>query len=81
MNIRKDDMVKVITGVDKGKVAKVLRVLIEKNKVVVEGIAQVYKHTQDLGDLALVHARDNFHHVVFANTHDFLLRTSLEGRP
>ena len=46
MNIRKDDMVKVITGVDKGKVAKVLRVLNEKNKIVVEGIAQVYKHTK-----------------------------------
>jgi len=46
MNIRKDDMVKVITGVDKGKIAKVLRVLNEKNKVVVEGIAQVYKHTK-----------------------------------
>jgi large subunit ribosomal protein L24 len=46
MNIRKDDMVKVITGVDKGKVAKVLRVLGDKNKVVVEGIAQVYKHTK-----------------------------------
>ena len=46
MNIRKDDMVKVITGVDKGKVAKVLRVLNEKNKVVVEGVAMVYKHTK-----------------------------------
>lgn len=46
MNIRSGDMVKVITGVDKGKVAKVLRVLAEKNKIVVEGIAQVYKHTK-----------------------------------
>jgi large subunit ribosomal protein L24 len=46
MNIRKDDMVKVITGVDKGKVAKVLRVLNDKNKIVVEGIAQVYRHTK-----------------------------------
>lgn len=46
MNIRKDDMVQVITGVDKGKVAKVLRVLPEKNKIVVQGVAQVYKHTK-----------------------------------
>jgi large subunit ribosomal protein L24 len=46
MNIREKDMVKVITGVDKGKVAKVLRVLTDKNKVVVEGVAQVYKHTK-----------------------------------
>ena len=44
MNIRKDDMVEVITGNDKGKVAKVLRVLPEKNKIVVEGINRVYKH-------------------------------------
>lgn len=46
MNIRKDDMVEVITGVDRGKVAKVLRVLGEKNKVVVEGINQAYRHTK-----------------------------------
>ena len=46
MNIRKDDMVEVITGNDKGKVAKVLRVLREKNKAYVEGVAQVYRHTK-----------------------------------
>jgi large subunit ribosomal protein L24 len=46
MDIKKDDMVEVITGNDKGKVAKVLRVLNDKNKVVVEGIAQVYRHTK-----------------------------------
>jgi large subunit ribosomal protein L24 len=46
MNIRKDDMVEVITGNDKGKVAKVLRVLDDKNKVVVEGVRQVYRHTK-----------------------------------
>ena len=49
MNIRKDDQVEVITGDDKGspsarKVAKVLRVLPEKNKIVVEGVNRVYKH-------------------------------------
>ena len=49
MHIRKDDQVEVITGDDKGtpaqrKVAKVLRVLPEKNKVVVEGVNLVYKH-------------------------------------
>jgi large subunit ribosomal protein L24 len=49
MHIRKDDQVEVITGDDKGtpssrKVAKVLRVLPEKNKVVVEGVNRVYKH-------------------------------------
>jgi large subunit ribosomal protein L24 len=49
MHIRKDDQVEVITGDDKGtssarKIAKVLRVIPETNKIVVEGINRVYKH-------------------------------------
>ena len=45
MHIRKDDLVVVITGDDKGPGArKVLRALPEKNKIVVEGVNRVYKH-------------------------------------
>jgi large subunit ribosomal protein L24 len=49
MHIRKDDQVEVIAGDDKGtpanrRVAKVLRVLPAKNKIVVEGVNRVYKH-------------------------------------
>jgi large subunit ribosomal protein L24 len=49
MHIRKDDQVEVVTGDDRGTpsartVAKVLRVLPAKNKVVVEGVNRVYKH-------------------------------------
>src|SRR4051794_38321587 len=45
MHIRKDDQVVVITGDDKGpEPRKVLRVLPEKNKIVVEGVNRVYKH-------------------------------------
>ncbi len=49
MNIRKDDQVEVIAGDDKGtpgnrRVAKVLRALPARNKVVVEGVNRVYKH-------------------------------------
>ncbi len=49
MYIRKDDQVEVITGDDKGdsttrKIAKVLRVIPERNKIVVEGVNRVYKH-------------------------------------
>ena len=49
MNIRKDDQVEIITGDDKGtaenrRIAKVLRVLPEKHKIVVEGVNRVYKH-------------------------------------
>jgi large subunit ribosomal protein L24 len=49
MNIHRDDQVEVIAGDDKGspthrRIAKVLRVLPEKNKIVVEGVNRVYKH-------------------------------------
>jgi large subunit ribosomal protein L24 len=49
MNIRKDDQVEVINGDDKGtassrRIAKVLKVLPTKNKIVVEGVNRVYKH-------------------------------------
>src|SRR5262249_7965281 len=45
MHIRKDDMVVVITGDDKGPTPrKVLRVLPKDNKIVVEGVNRVYKH-------------------------------------
>jgi large subunit ribosomal protein L24 len=49
MHIRKDDQVEVITGADKGttaqrKIAKVLRVLPARNKILVEGVNRVFKH-------------------------------------
>ena len=49
MHIRKDDIVEVITGDDAGgpkarTTGRVLRVLSDKHKVVVEGINRVYKH-------------------------------------
>ncbi len=42
--IHSEDMVQVICGDDKGKVAKVLRILPDKGKVVVEGVNVVFKH-------------------------------------
>src|SRR5256885_10331889 len=44
MYIRKDDVVEVVTGDDKGTRGKVLKVLRGRNQVVVEGINRVYKH-------------------------------------
>ena len=44
MYLRKNDMVVVMTGDDKGTEGKVLRVLREKNQVVVEGVNRVYRH-------------------------------------
>jgi len=46
MRIRKDDKVKVISGKDKGKVSKVLKVLKGKNKIVAEGVNMVKKHVK-----------------------------------
>jgi large subunit ribosomal protein L24 len=46
MNIKKDDLVVVITGDDAepGRARRVLRVLRDEGKVVVEGVNRVYKH-------------------------------------
>ena len=44
MHVKRDDIVQVLSGEDKGKTGRVLRVLGDKNKVVVEGINRVYKH-------------------------------------
>src|SRR5262245_3703351 len=46
MHIRKDDLVEVICGEDaeKGRSRRVLRILSDKGKVVVEGVNRVYKH-------------------------------------
>ena len=45
-HIRKGDTVFVNAGNDKGKTGKVLEVLSEKDRVVVEGINMVSKHTK-----------------------------------
>jgi large subunit ribosomal protein L24 len=44
VNIRKNDVVEVITGDDAGSTGRVLRVLPDEHKLVVEGINRVYKH-------------------------------------
>ena len=42
--IRKGDTVYVISGKDKGKTGTVLKVIVETDKVVVEGLNKVTKH-------------------------------------
>ena len=44
MKIRKDDKVQVISGNYKGKSGRVLQILKEKNRVLVEGINLAKKH-------------------------------------
>ena len=46
MKIRKDDNVVVITGRDKGKSGKVLRVFPAENRVLVQGINLAKRHTK-----------------------------------
>lgn len=44
--LKKDDQVEVITGKDKGRVGKVLRVLRDEDKAVVERVNMVKRHTK-----------------------------------
>jgi large subunit ribosomal protein L24 len=44
--IKKDDKVKVIAGKDKGKIGKVLKVVKKKNRILVENINMVKRHSR-----------------------------------
>ena len=44
LKIKTGDTVRVITGDHKGSEGKILKVLLEKNKVIVEGVNMVKKH-------------------------------------
>ncbi len=45
-HIKKDDKVKVITGKDKGKIGKVLKIERKKQRILVENINVVKRHTR-----------------------------------
>jgi large subunit ribosomal protein L24 len=45
-SIRKNDMVAVRTGKDRGKRGRVIRVLTDKNRVIVEGVNIIKRHTR-----------------------------------
>ena len=46
MNIKKGDTVKVIAGKDKGAEGKVIAVFREEDRVIVEGVNRIKKHTR-----------------------------------
>ena len=50
MKIKKGDTVQVITGSDAGKNGRVIKTFLDKNRVVVEGINMVKKHTRPTQD-------------------------------
>ena len=45
-NILRNDQVIVLAGKDKGKTGRVLRVIADKNRVLVEGVAMIKKHVK-----------------------------------
>lgn len=51
MKIRKDDLVQVISGKDKGKRGKILKVIPKENKVVIQGINIVKRHQRPIPQL------------------------------
>ena len=46
VNIKKGDQVRIISGKDKGAEGKVIRVLREEQRVIVEGVNRVKRHTK-----------------------------------
>lgn len=46
LHIKKNDTVVVLAGEDKGKTGKVLKVLVEKNRALVEGVNMLSKSTK-----------------------------------
>jgi len=46
IRLKKDDLVEVIAGKDRGKRGRVLRVLRAKSRIVVQGVGMVKKHTR-----------------------------------
>jgi large subunit ribosomal protein L24 len=46
IRLKRNDLVEVITGKEKGKTGKVLKVLREKNQVLVEKVNMIKRHTR-----------------------------------
>ncbi len=51
MRIKKGDLVEVISGKDKGKRGKVLTVIPDKDRVIIEGINIVHRHRRPSQDM------------------------------
>jgi len=46
MKLKKGDNVIVTSGNDKGKIGKILKVLVKENRVIIEGVNVVSRHTR-----------------------------------
>ena len=50
MKIKKGDSVQIITGNDAGKTGRVIKVFLDKDRVIVEGVNMVKKHARPTQD-------------------------------
>jgi large subunit ribosomal protein L24 len=46
MHIKKDDIVQIVSGNDRGKQGRVLKVFPEDNRIIVEGVNFIKRHTR-----------------------------------
>ena len=46
MKIKKGDMVKIISGSDKGKTGRIIKTFLSKDRILVEGVNIVKKHSR-----------------------------------
>ena len=52
MRLKKNDKVMVISGKEKGKVGKILKIFSEKNRVIVEKVNYIKRHTRPGGKVS-----------------------------
>ena len=65
MKIKKGDTVQITTGKDRGKPGRIIKVLTDKKRVVVEGLNLVNKHqrpTQDNPQGGIIQKEASIHH-------------------
>ena len=64
MKIKKGDTVQVITGNDEGKIGRVIKVFLNRDRVVIEGVNIVKKHarpTQDNPQGGIIEKESSIH--------------------
>ena len=65
MKIKKGDTVQIITGKDRGKSGRIIKVLIDKKRVIVEGLNLINKHqrpTQENPQGGIIQKEASIHH-------------------
>ncbi len=78
--IKKDDQVLVISGKDKGKRGGVIRVLVDQNRVVVEGVNMVTRHVKAQPEVAQTGIILGEGSIAISNVMLIDLETGLAGR-